>query len=172
MDFLNITSFSDAGELANVLDAAVAVVEGELCAPIEPGEFTDTFDPGTPVLVLSHAPVSSVTSITGSSSLTPLAVPADAIVDLPSGIIRLTAPFTRWHGAITVTYTTGDTISPAVQLAVFIVAGHLWETQRGAASLPSPGMDATPMMSSGDYGYAMPNRAKELLAPFVRGPRV
>lgn len=60
----------------------------------------------------------------------------------------------------------------AVKLAVMIIASHLWETQRGrdagaprSAMLAAGGMDVTPTGS----GYAIPNRARDLLKPFLRG---
>jgi hypothetical protein len=73
---------------------------------------------------------------------------------------------------VQVDYTTGYVPTPAaIRLAVLIVAAHLWETQRGTAALPQPGFDQVPTMAGG-AGFAFPNRAKELLADYVRGQRV
>lgn len=59
----------------------------------------------------------------------------------------------------------------SVRLAVKIIASHLWEVQRGTGSdtgararVASPVGDPVP----GRAGFAIPRRAAELLAPFLR----
>lgn len=167
--FLNISSTRSDDELPAYLDAAVGIVEADLDAPLSVASRSETF-PARPRLVLGRAPVLSVDSITVSTSLSALVAGTDALVDLDTGIITLQYPWSSW-GTVTVAYTYGWTTLPApISLAVLIVAGHLWETQRGSASLPTLGGDQTPAMTPG-AGYAMPNRARELLAPYFRAPR-
>lgn len=58
----------------------------------------------------------------------------------------------------------------AVRLAVLIIASHLYETQRGrAGNAPRDAMHASGGMEGGStpVGFAIPNRAADLLAPFV-----
>lgn len=169
---LNITGTASDVELAGILSAAQGVVEAMLPAPLEPASVVEVFPAGL-VLVLRRAPVLSVDSVTATGRPLPLVVGTDAIADLDTGIIRILP--TVWgasQGTLSVAYTYGWWGLPdSLRLALFIVAAHLWETQRGASGLPMPGSDSTPGMGVG-MGYALPNRALELIAPFRRGPRV
>jgi hypothetical protein len=69
-----------------------------------------------------------------------------------------------------VTYTAGyDDLPADVSGAIVLIAAHLWETQRGSApsalALQDPnGFDP----STPGLGFAIPNRAKELLAAYIR----
>lgn len=67
-------------------------------------------------------------------------------------------------GPWSVTVSTGDGSSwpEELRLAALIIAAHLWETQQGRSARPQafPGADERP---SG-MGYAIPNRAAELMA--------
>jgi hypothetical protein len=91
---------------------------------------------------------------------------ADYELDADTGLLRLAAG--GWfRGTYTVTYTSGRADLPAaIRLAVLVIAEHLWETQRGAAPVgPLSGDDTFPTPG---LGFAIPNRALELLAPYRR----
>lgn len=62
------------------------------------------------------------------------------------------------------TKVTGTSAPSAVKLATLILVAHLWETQRGPASSPLAGDDQIVVAG---WGYAIPNRVKELIAPDV-----
>jgi hypothetical protein len=69
-------------------------------------------------------------------------------------------------GRVMVTYVAGLTEVPAnYGLASRIIVQHLWQTQRGSAGSPGVGGLETPGAGSYSYGYAIPNRAIELLGP-------
>lgn len=50
-----------------------------------------------------------------------------------------------------------------VRLATLMLLDHLWETQRGPASSPVDDDLGAP----GTFGFAVPNRVLELLAPYM-----
>jgi len=56
-----------------------------------------------------------------------------------------------------------DTSPAPVRLATLMLLDHLWETQRGPASNPVDDELGTP----GTFGFAVPNRVLELLAPYM-----
>lgn len=56
-----------------------------------------------------------------------------------------------------------DTSPAPVRLATLMLLDHLWETQRGPASNPVDEELGTP----GSFGFAVPNRVLELLAPYM-----
>lgn len=73
-------------------------------------------------------------------------------------------------GDLVVTYTVGRTEAPAsLRVAALIIAAHLWDTQRGNAPSAMPD-DLTPVEFG--LGYSLPNRALELLAPYMLAPAV
>lgn len=170
----NQTSTADDLELQNHLDAAVEVVEG-LIGPIgSPAAVTEThYNVSGDVLVLRRMPVGALVSVSSRVGATTTALTlADYELDAATGLVRV-ASGARFGGSYAVTYTTGRAVLPAsVHLAVLIVAEHLWQTQRmpgmeqtmpgfgGADGIPDAG-------SSVPRGFAIPNRAQELLAPFM-----
>jgi uncharacterized phiE125 gp8 family phage protein len=164
----NKVSTADDDELQDVLDAAIDVVTG-IAGPIDsPASVTEThYSVSSDVLVLKRMPVAALTAVSSrsGSGATSLLL-ADYEVDGDTGLVRSTVG--GWfRGTYTVTYTSGrDDLPAAIRLAVLVIAEHLWETQRGAAPVgPLSGDDtfATPGL-----GYAIPNRALELLAPYRR----
>lgn len=56
-----------------------------------------------------------------------------------------------------------DTSPAPVRLATLMLLDHLWETQRGPASNPVDEELGTPST----FGFAVPNRVLELLAPYM-----
>src|SRR5690349_8317080 len=163
--FANITSSSNDAELALHLAAALDVAEG-IVGPIRPGLVTEThYGVAGRQIVLRRAPVGAVGAIS-APTWTPLL--ADFVVDPDTGVLRrLDGRYI--HGDITVTYSVGGFVPDAVTLAVYIIAGHLWETQRGNApsALALQGADQP---QPGWSGFAIPNRASDLLGPYRQIP--
>lgn len=164
----NITTNDDDAELADMLDAAVDVVEG-IVGPLGGTSVTEVHrGVRSDCLVLRRMPVESLTAISsrswGSESALTL---ADYELDADTGIVRSVYGY-GFCGDYVVTYTAGRTVLPAaIRLAVLVIAAHLWQTQRG----PSPvGPLAEPDDTFGTpgAGFAIPNRARELLGPYAR----
>jgi hypothetical protein len=155
---LNMTSTSDDDELQLVLDAAERVVE-EIAGPRSPDTVTETVTVVGGTAILSRRPTGPVLS--GG-------IAVGGVVDGPAGLVTgLGGNYGLATRRLTVTYPVGsDDVPPEVFMACLIIAAHLWETQRGAAPVgPLSGDDAFPTPG---LGFAIPNRALELLAPYRR----
>jgi uncharacterized phiE125 gp8 family phage protein len=168
---------TDEAELHEVLDAAVDVVT-DLIGPLTPGPVTEVHrNVHSGTLVLRRMPVGELVSVSaryGTAAANPLTL-SDYELDPDTGIVRLHSG--AWfRGTFVVEYTTGLTAMPAaVRLAILIVAAHLYETQRmpgqSRDSLPAGfgGQDGIPDVNLPGRGFAIPNRAQELLQPYMMG---
>lgn len=154
----------DAIEAELHVNAAVEVVES-MCGPLAPREVVVTDAAAVRgTWVASVWPVLSAAAVNAYDS----SEVADVTVDA-AGRVR----FGTYTGAGTfdVTLQVGrDPIPASIVLATYIIASHLWETQRGRSARPGlfgQGEDVTitPM------GFAVPARAAQLLAPH-RAPSV
>lgn len=166
--YANITRSVDDDELDTFLAAAIGLTEG-IVGRIKPVEITEThYGQSSPVLVLREAPVIELLSVSAPAvpGQTAVVYPlSDYVLDGPTGVVR-SASGGRFWGDVVVTYTTGFGVVPdAVWLAILIIAGHLWETQRGS----SPSVLAVQngdQPQAGWSGFAIPNRAADLLTPY------
>lgn len=113
-------------------------------------------------------PLVSVTSVTDNATGTALPV-TDLDIDPNSGIVRrkLQLPFWARGPFYTVVYVAGWGVPtpPAFNGAARIILDHLWATQHGPSARPTMAGEET----TADFGlgFAVPNRAVELLAPFL-----
>jgi len=169
----NITTSTDDAELSDILAAAVEVTEG-IVGPLRGRSVTETHRRvASDVVILRHRPVLSLDAVAqrAYAGWEPVGqLLADFDVDPDAGLLRLASGYPI-RGDITVTYTAGfDTVPQAVWLATLIIGAHLWETQRGSQPLPLQGSDPDVLPSGA--GFAIPNRAAELLAPYARGSQV
>lgn len=158
---INVTDSDSDEEIELIRDAAQDAVEG-LIGPVLWRTVTQRITgSGSSTVVLNTMPVVSVTSLTYSGSAT--------TYTLADGGMLLDVPV---RGDLVATYVAGrSTVPGAIRLAGLIIAGHLWETQRGnapAASLQPEDFGA----SSAGIGYAIPARAADLLAPYLLLPGV
>lgn len=170
-DQLNIpqaTTTYDA-EIQSWIDAIVAGLEKLTGGPLvnrSVVERAEVVDGGTAILVRKR-PLVSVTSVVDPAGAA-LTV-TDVDLDPNSGVIRrrLSAPWWTAHRWVTVTYVAGwGAPTPAAfNAAARIILDHLWQTQHGPSTRPSMAGDETDT----DYGlgFAIPNRAAELLAPYA-----
>lgn len=160
----NITTDVNDTELAEHLDAAVDVVEG-IIGPVTSTTVTEThYGLSSGVLLLRRMPVVELTSISSryGATLTELTL-SDYELDVDTGIVRIAAG-SAFYGGFSVTYSVGrPTVPAAIRLAILIIAGHLFETQRVPGASRAFGQPETPVMG---LGYAIPNRASDLLAPY------
>jgi uncharacterized phiE125 gp8 family phage protein len=166
---LGITESDDDDELLGMLDAAVDVVEN-FVGPIDETAVTEThYSVNSGALVLNRYPATelvALSSVTGGSPIELVA--SDFVLDPATGVLR-SIYGSGFNGTYTVTYSAGRPDTPAaLRLAVLIVAAHLWETQRGPASTSGPLSADEDFTSVPGLGFAIPNRARELLQPYVQ----
>lgn len=169
---LNLTATTDDDEVRGWIEAVTAGIEG-LCGPVVVRTVTEQHDVRyTRLLALRQTPVLALTSVepvlTGGTSYTV----GDLVVDSVTGIVRRLNG-SSFLGPLEVTYTAGRRIVPAAMTAAArIILQHLWRTQQG------PGR---PQLGTGDFdvsepiagwGYAVPNRALQLLEPHRLPPGV
>jgi hypothetical protein len=165
----NIPNTGSDDELQTKLDQAVALVTG-LIGPVDsPLPVTEThYNVSSDVLVLRKMPVASLTAVSSRYGATTTAlVLGDYELDAETGVVRR-ADGGRFSGTYTVTYAAGyDDLPPDVSGAIVLIAAHLWGTQlRPELALQDP--NALTDTASFGRGYAIPNRAQELLAPYIR----
>lgn len=179
-DQLNITSSTSDPELQFFVSAASASVSQRLGSVAGSPVRDETYDGGSPTIMLRSTPVASVSSVTesfGSSivyTLTnqPLGTGFDAYgytVDLVSGLLTRRAsgvavPFAYGIRNVHVVYVAGYSTVPAdIQQALRLLVQHMWETQRGSSRRPGQN-------TADEYdprgSYAWPRRVEELLAPY------
>ncbi|MFJ2178890.1 hypothetical protein ACIOHE_39105 [Streptomyces sp. NPDC087851] len=93
-------------------------------------------------------------------------------LDGTTGVVQLLAGPGHLSGPLRVTYTAGRRIvPPSISGAARIILGHLWRTQQGPGRPQTGGGDdfdvAEPIFG---LGYAIPNRAVQLLSPYQLPP--
>jgi len=163
---LGIESEDSDAVLTRMIDAIEASLERVLGGPVVNRQFVERVeltDCGT-ALVLRKRPVVSVQSITSVSSGAALGI-TDLDIDSNSNIVRrkLGLPFNIWGSpVVTVTYTAGlgSAVPADVDQAAQIILKHLWAPRRGPVRAGAP----EEMANIPGMGYAIPNRAAELLA--------
>ena len=119
------------------------------------------------VIPVRQRPLVSVTSITSASGVA-IDISGGLDLDKNAGLIRRVlglpfyGPFFQWLPMVTVTYVAGwgTSVPPAFTSFARMVIQHLWEPQRGPASMP---MGGGSMTSPPWLGFAIPNAALELL---------
>jgi hypothetical protein len=156
---LNRTDLTDDAELRTYLFSATDYVEYLIGGPVSVQTFTEQVlvrgDAVTPL----KKPLVSVTSLT--PDLGSAMDSSQYVVDTARGVIWFRYPHA--YGLYTLVYRAGlAVIQERHKLAGLIIAAHLWEVQNGGGGLPFPGDQGVPTYWQ---GYAIPNRAKELLAP-------
>lgn len=164
---LAITNTTSDEVLRTYLEAATGVVERHVGEAVVRRTRSEEHRLNTgESLVLNWSPVVSVTSLalvngTYTWDATTLRVTSSGLVTSPLG--------TQPSGHVAVTYIAGRAVVPEeYALAARIIVQHLWETQRGGkGGGPSAGgMADTLFMQRGGsagFGFAIPNRALELL---------
>lgn len=106
--------------------------------------------------ILSRRPLATVTGLTRSGVT--LDHTQVAVVDAMGAVVAV--PFGR--GLYTATYGAGNAaVTANMKLACCIIAQHMWRLMNGGGGAPYPGQDEVTIIGA---GYAVPNRALELLA--------
>jgi hypothetical protein len=78
-------------------------------------------------------------------------------------------PYFTWLPAMTITYVAGwgTAVPAAFGVAARIILQHLWEAQHGPSARPSIGV--ADVVQPPGFGFAIPNRAAELLDGTLNG---
>lgn len=171
LDHLNrADAGTDAAEMAVHVSAASQTVEF-FTGPVITREFVDHDLRGRCSLVLDRRPVvalvSVVDAVSGAShAISEFRVSPGAGVLHPAGGGRLPS-----GGPFTVTYTAGRAatvvdVPEALNLACRIVAAHLWETQRAPTMGPQLGGFSDDAATVSRAGFAVPWKARDLMAPY------
>lgn len=167
---LNITVSTYDDELPDYIAAAQECVDF-LCGPSEPVTITETVS-GDIEIALSTTPVLSVTSISGQ--YTGVRNMDTVWVNLAAGTIRANrgGAFPIQQDYYDVTYVAGrETVPLSIKQGIRIILAHQWTIRRGlSTSRPNMGGDDSSMVAG--LGYAIPNRALQILAPYMLGPSV
>ncbi|MGW9371192.1 hypothetical protein ACWGVR_14415 [Streptomyces xanthophaeus] len=129
---------------------------------------------GVTELALRRMPVLSVTSAVGVLAGGPSYEAASLSVDSNGILRRLDGG--RMSGLLRITYVAGRTVVPAnLSAAARIILQHLWRTQYGASRALSGlggGEDFSVTEPVAGFGYAIPNRALQLMEPYRLPPGV
>lgn len=178
-----ILSLADAKDALNILatdttfdarirgyNAAITAVVEHLCGPVVVRTVTERHleSGAAEVLMLRHPPiyqpagqpypVISITPVLTYGLVYDLSL---ITVDPVRGTLRHTAGLPFWNGPYDIVYMCGRPIVPDnVLTACRIILRHLWSLERGGAGTTQAyAADDVTML----YGYAIPNRALELL---------
>jgi hypothetical protein len=169
-DHLNITSTAYDTELQSKIATIQANLEKLCGGPILTRTVTERVrvsDYGT-ALAVRQRPLVAVTSITDIAAGTSIST-ADLDVDTNAGVIRrkLGLPFLGRGPDYTVVYTAGwgTAVPAAFNEAARIILEHLWQTQHGPSARPAFGGEETITLPG--FAFAIPNRAAELLSPYL-----
>jgi hypothetical protein len=171
-DHLNIAQATTTydQEIASKVATIQASLEKMTGGPIITRTVTERVQVGSGyrTLCVRQRPLVSVTSITDVSSGVALDT-SDVELDTNAGIVRrkLGLPFLGRGWVFTVVYTAGwgTAVPAAFGEAARIILEHLWQTQHGPAVRPVLGGEEEVTLPG--WGFAIPNRAAELLAPYA-----
>ena len=169
---LNITSTVHDDEIRSWVESVTAGIEG-LCGPVIVRTVVERHDARrASAICLRQAPVLSLTSVVAILDSGTDYTVGDLDVDTVTGLVQRLDGGTL-TGPLRATYKAGRLVVPAaVSSAARIILQHLWRTQQG------PGR---PQLGTGDFdvtepivgfGYAIPNRALQLLEPYRLPPGV
>jgi hypothetical protein len=157
------TSTGDDEELREFIEATTQCVE-YFVGPVARRTVQQIVRGGGYSVVLHTHPVLAVASVVGIQSWQ-LPIEVSALdIDPDTGIVRRSDILPFWPGEYRITYTAGRAAVPAnVSLAAKLILQHLWRTNFGAARGPSSSDDYNVTEQVPGFGYAIPNRALQLL---------
>lgn len=154
---------ADPDLLDRLLRAAEGLVAEYVGSPLQPTEVVEAHTLGTPIVLAQSRVLGPVEVLDADSQL------VTGYEVNPAGILTRPFGYLSTGARVTVRYTAGfDPLPDPVRLAVLYTVQHAYEAQRGAV-VGDAGADESFVVSR---GFALPNRAKEYLAPYARGPVV
>lgn len=173
--FLGIDTDGQDAELTKHLGAARATMRHR-CGPDIPTEVVERVIVRSGTAVLNELPLISVTSAVDDDG-DPLDVSGAKLDN--AGIVREIGSGGAFCGRAQLTVQAGhDPCPDDLELAIYVVAGHLWDTQRGRSGSFAQvhGLDDdAPVGGDASYlvlrGFALPRRAMELARAYLK-PKV
>lgn len=166
---LNITSARSDEEIRGWLETVTGIVEHFTGVTVQ-RSFTEVHRlprRGTPAFALLRTPALEITAATGAD-------PDVMDLDTTTGVVHH-AVCGLFCGRIEVTYLAGrDQVPAPIRDAAKIILQHLWRTQRNTSRGPVPGGgdDFSVTEPVPGLGYAVPNRALQLMEPYKLPPGV
>lgn len=164
-------------ELQSWIDTIETSLEGTTGGPAVNRSITEraVLDGSYTVLQVRQRPLVSVTSIVSVASGQAIDISSGLDLDPNAGTIRrklgypFYGPYFTWLPSMSVTYVAGWGVAVPAAFNAFgrIVIKHLWDTQHGPSARPSMGGDETVTLPG--WGFAIPNRAAELLNGSLNG---
>lgn len=161
---------TDDEEIGDYISGITRVIEDRIgaCTPRTVVEYQpgDCF-----VIRLNEGPVlGQITSMVPYLSAGTTYATAETKVDA-DGRLRLVSGLAFTWGHYEITYMVGRRPVPSnAKIAARIILQHLWETQRSSAGVPLQATDDATVVPG--FGFAVPNRALELLQPDDEGPAI
>lgn len=156
-------STGDDDELRHFIEATTAAVE-YFVGPVVPRVVEQVLAGDRSEWVLHSTPVMVITAVTAIGTWQSSIDLAALDFDPETGVVRRTDGVWFYSGDYRVAYKAGRTVvSPNIPLAGKLILQHLWRTQYGAARGPSIADDVSTSDPIPGFGYAIPNRALELL---------
>lgn len=164
---LNLSTTTSDAELVPFIAAATRVVE-KFVGPVVVRSYAERVSASRPFVSYLPRIGPGLTPLLTLTSVVPLYTtgvsswgPGNIVLDPNTGELRQISGLSLYGGPWTVTYLAGQqVVDPAWQMAALIIVQHLWETQRGASSLPLQPTDDAFVPGA---GFAIPYRAMDLL---------
>jgi hypothetical protein len=174
---LNMKATGDDEELRKVVESATAAVERHLDMAVIRRTVVEKRNLGNPgvsrnpgvlqTFTVTKKPVISLTSVVAADGGLTWNVANMRATD--AGVVEVLNGAVVW-GPVVLTYVAGLAEIPANYTeAAEIIIQHLWDTQRGSKGGAHVGGLDTPGAGFTSFGFAIPNRAMELLGPPVSG---
>ncbi|MFE0699121.1 hypothetical protein [Streptomyces sp. NPDC058872] len=170
--YLRLTSTAEDDELRTWIESITSGIEG-MCGPVVARTVTQRIDIRRAAsIALRDTPVLELISLepvhTGGTSYDP----ADLDVDLDTGVVRRLNGC-MFIGPLIATSRAGRLVVPAaLTSAARIILRHLWQTKQGPQRPPLGTGDFDVNEPVPSFGYAIPNRALQLMEPHRLPPGV
>ncbi|MCX5201047.1 hypothetical protein OG897_06170 [Streptomyces sp. NBC_00237] len=169
---LNKTRPSDDDEIRSWVESITAGIES-LCGPVIVRTVVERHDVRRArTLALRTTPVLTLTAVDPLLSSGAVTDVVDLDIDPDTGVVRR-LDGGALSGPVKVTYTAGRRVIPAaLTSAARIILQHLWRTQQGPGRPQAGGDDYSVSEPIAGFGYAIPNRALQLMEPYRLPPGV
>jgi len=154
---------SDDEELRGFIEAATAVIEEHRAETVTRRTIVENMQVSSRAMVvqLRTSPVQELLSVAPADGTVTWNV--DDLHVTPHGVVSVQAG-AALYGLVRFTYVAGHQVVPAnYTLAAKIIVAHLWETQQQPGLGPNPFANDAEFLSPTGRGFAIPNRAVELL---------